>query len=143
MESPSPGGGSVCLGGLLQDSPGQSEYAFPSLDHPLPRSAGKPELATKCSGLALLVAGPGRGAVTASLPAVQSTCVSVSSSAGRKWSHHSWNDCLSTVPLLVSSCRQTGLWVPTLSGPLCCSSQPCFLYALQVRCGSFEDGLFT
>lgn len=109
---------------FLQFSSGQYEDVFPSLDHRVPRLADKPKPATKCSGPAPLVAGPGLGAVSTSLLAVQSPRVSVCSSAGRKWSHHSWNDCLSTVPPLVSSCRHTGPWVPALFGPPCCSSQP-------------------
>ena len=45
------------------------------------------------------------------------------SSGGRKWSHHSWNDCWSQVPPLVfSSWRQTGPWVPAVPGPPFCSS---------------------
>lgn len=40
----------LCLGGLCQDSPNQSE-CFPLSGPPFPRSAGKSELAIKCFGL--------------------------------------------------------------------------------------------
>ncbi|XP_060146039.1 protein FAM117A isoform X2 [Globicephala melas] len=94
-----------------------------------PRSAGHSELAIKCCGLATPGTGPGAGTGDGStcwwlqLPPPFLLGVFSHSSGGRKWSHHSWNDCWSQVPPLVfSSWRQMGPWVPALPGPPFCSS---------------------
>ena len=114
-----------------------SRNVLPSLDHLLPRSAGKPVLATECSGLALLVAGLGTGDgrtcrwLWSPLP---SCCAKHECPQALFWREE--------VISLVSSCRQTGPWAPALAGPLFYASQPCFLHMLRVRRGSLYGRLF-